>query len=105
VRDFYASGEKIFRAKPDDVEWVGGLWEFQAAKGTGMQEIFTSWLMEQRCRRFIGQQDNNNYKTWLASMRDDFAGKWLEALPKQDNFVFSNKEFQAATCYRLLQNS
>jgi hypothetical protein len=44
--------------------------------------------------------DSFNSRT-TTTTRDDLAGKWLEALPKQDNFVFSNKEFQAASCYRL----
>jgi hypothetical protein len=102
VRDFHTSGQLIFESMPVNAMAEGdNIWDFQPKAGTTVQETFTSWLMEARYQRFIAQQGSNNYTTWLTSIRDDFAGKWLEALPKYEKFTFSDSQFQTATCYRL----
>ncbi|KAJ1381864.1 hypothetical protein B484DRAFT_411608 [Ochromonadaceae sp. CCMP2298] len=86
AQDFYTSGQLIFHSLPVNAMANGDkVWDFQPKAGTTVQETFTSWLME---ARFIAQQGSNNYTTCLTSIRDDFAGKWLEALPKYEKFTF-----------------
>jgi hypothetical protein len=96
VQNYQIARARITAALPATIASLAGL---QLPAKMTWQGFFTEMLMKVRFDAFVARQQNPHYVTWINSLDDEYAGRWLEVLPKTPKLTFFRQPF--ATDYMI----
>ena len=75
--------------------------DLKSSKNYTVQSKLTEIIDKSEYNKFINSIQDTRYLSLLTSLNDNSCGKWLETIPKNDDFIFTNGQYTVNLCYRL----
>ena len=83
---------------------IENIMELKGTKNYTIQSKLTDIVSNTKYKNFIKAVKDTRYLSLLTSLNDNSCGKWLETIPKDDDFKLNNSQFTVCLNYRLFMN-